>query len=317
MQTISVVIPVRNEGSKIRACIEGILSQSVPVNEIIVVDSGSTDGTLEILKEYDKVKVIEVSPATFNHGTTRNVGVDAATGDYCVLTVGDARAADNDWIKKMLDCFDSPNVAGVCGQQVVPHEKDKNPTQWFRPMSEPEIIKYSFTPEEFNLLSPDKKRAVCGWDDVTAMYRTDLKRQIPFQHTTFAEDALWAKDALLAGYTIVYNPAARVYHYHLEDAEFTFNRYFTVFYHFHKFFGYKPAPGGPSFMNNLRMAKTLVKENKISWTEKLKWWKYNMAINKASNKVVAVFNEAVEKGEAELDRMHQQLCGKPPIPKKS
>ena len=48
---ISVVIPVKNEAGKIRECIEGILSQSIPVLEIIVVDSGSTDGTIEILQD--------------------------------------------------------------------------------------------------------------------------------------------------------------------------------------------------------------------------------------------------------------------------
>jgi glycosyltransferase involved in cell wall biosynthesis len=48
-RTISVVIPVRNEAEKIATCIDGILSQTVAVSEIIVVDSGSTDGTLEIL----------------------------------------------------------------------------------------------------------------------------------------------------------------------------------------------------------------------------------------------------------------------------
>ena len=43
--TVSVVMPVKNEALKIKACIEGILAQTVPVNEIIVVDSGSADGT--------------------------------------------------------------------------------------------------------------------------------------------------------------------------------------------------------------------------------------------------------------------------------
>ena len=52
--TVSVIIPVRNEAKRIRQCIEGILKQTVPVQEIIVIDSGSTDGTLEILAEFPK-----------------------------------------------------------------------------------------------------------------------------------------------------------------------------------------------------------------------------------------------------------------------
>ena len=55
--TVSVVMPVKNEALKIKACIEGILAQTVPVNEIIVVDSGSADGTLEILELFPQVQV--------------------------------------------------------------------------------------------------------------------------------------------------------------------------------------------------------------------------------------------------------------------
>src|SRR5688572_2468272 len=107
---ISVVIPVKNEGAKIRACIEGILSQSIPVKEIIVIDSGSTDGTVEILREYEKVKLLEISSSTFNHGETRNLGVRHASGEFVVLTVGDARAYDQYWIQHLLEGFDAPNV---------------------------------------------------------------------------------------------------------------------------------------------------------------------------------------------------------------
>lgn len=317
MQSISVVIPVRNEVSKIRACIDGILSQSVPVKEIIVVDSGSTDGTLEILREYNKVKIVEIPGDQFNHGETRNVGVSHATGDFCLLTVGDARPVDNQWIEKLLSGFDHSQVAGVCGQQVVPHEKDKNPIQWFRPVSEAQVFKYTFTPEQFEKLSPQKKRSVCGWDDVTALYRTEILKKIPFQRTTFAEDALWAKDALLAGYTIVYNTNARVYHYHFEDADFTFKRSFTVFYHFYKFFNYHPPKEGLSFVDSLKLVKALITEKGISWSDKVKWWKYNIDVNKAALQASLLFNETMQKGDSKLDEVHQQLCGKAPIPKKN
>ncbi len=100
--TISVVIPVKNEGAKIRACIEGILSQTVPVLEIIVIDSGSTDGTIDILRGYKKVKLLQIPSSEFNHGQTRNFGVAHASGEFVLLTVGDARAWDENWIKKFI-----------------------------------------------------------------------------------------------------------------------------------------------------------------------------------------------------------------------
>lgn len=313
--SISVVIPVKNEAKKIRACIEGILSQTIPVKEIVVVDSGSTDGTLDILKEYEKVKVVEIPGSEFNHGLTRNLGVQNATGDYVLLTVGDARAYDDHWIEHLLAGFND-GVVAVCGAQVVPHEKDKNPADWFRPYSQPKVTTFSYSKDEFASLSPTEKRRACSWDDVTAMYKREVMIEIPFRFTTYAEDALWARDALLAGYKIAYNPAARVYHYHLEDAEFSFKRNYTVLYHMYKFFGVKYEAKQYGLMDYLRLANLLRKAEGISAAAKLRWWKYNLDSHKGFVKASKAISAAMEKGEEFLDEEHQRLCGKPPIPLK-
>ena len=200
---ISVVIPVKNEAAKIRACIEGILTQSVPVKEIIVIDSGSTDGTVEILKEYDKVKLVEIPSSEFNHGETRNLGVQQASGEFILLTVGDAKPYDRFWIQHLLDGFESDSVMGVCGQQVCAHDRVKNPVDWFRPIGQPSKRYCSFTKEELAALTPATLLSACCWDDVTAMYRREALMQIPFKRTSYCEDAIWARDALKAGHTIV------------------------------------------------------------------------------------------------------------------
>ena len=103
--TVSVVMPVKNEALKIKACIESILAQTVPVNEIIVVDSGSADGTLEILELFPQVQVFKIPSSEFNHGLTRNLGVSMATGEFVILTVGDAQPANEFWIEELLKGF--------------------------------------------------------------------------------------------------------------------------------------------------------------------------------------------------------------------
>lgn len=316
---ISVIIPVKNEALKIRACIEGILSQSVPVKEIIVIDSGSTDGTIEILNEFEKVKLIQIPSSQFNHGLTRNLGVSHATGEYCLLTVGDAKAADNDWIKKMIDCFTDENIGGVCGQQIVPHDTDKNPVDWFRPVSLPAIKKFHFnSAAAFDAASPADKKEACSWDDVTAMYRRDVLLKIPFIKTSFSEDMIWAREALLAGYTLVYNTGARVYHYHLENADFTYKRTFTTNYYKYKYFKLVPV----SVQSNLRrwagIFKLIFAESKLSFRQKLFWCKYNIEANKSYRKSTADFlNTLAKGGEAALDKYHTEICGLPPVPLKT
>ena len=96
--SVSVIIPVKNEALKIRACIDGILQQTVSVKEIIVIDSGSTDDTVAILKKYKEVSLVEIPSTEFNHGETRNLGVQQARGDFVLLTGGDARPYNKFWI---------------------------------------------------------------------------------------------------------------------------------------------------------------------------------------------------------------------------
>lgn len=315
--TISVIIPVKNEAKKIRSCIDGILNQTISVLEIIVIDSGSTDGTLDILEEYDKVRVIEIPSDDFNHGATRNLGVKAAKGDYCLLTVGDAKSCDTLWIERLLDGFVDEEVSAVCGQQVVPHETDKNPVEWFRPLSEPSIITYKYKRDEFELLSPEGKRKVCAWDDVTALYKRDVLLSLPFRFTTYAEDAQWAKDAIEVGYKISYNYRARVFHYHKADSGFAFRQSFTMYFHMYKFFGVTPVEKKMSFRKKIMMLKILCSSTNISLFEKIEWWKYNILLNNQSNLAVKEFLSLLSKGDDYLEKFHDEKFSLPPVPLKS
>lgn len=79
--TISVVIPSYGQAQYLEQCIQSVLSQTHPADEVIVVDDGSTDGSLEIARKYEpRVKVV----AQVNKGlaSARNAGIMNATGDY-------------------------------------------------------------------------------------------------------------------------------------------------------------------------------------------------------------------------------------------
>jgi rhamnosyltransferase len=310
---ISVIIPVKNGDYWLDQTLKGIVGQTVfDRSEIIVIDSGSTDRTLQILERFP-VRVISIPPSAFNHGETRNLGVREAKGKYVVMTVQDAQPTDERWLQKLLDGFDNENVAGVCGQQIVSHEPDKNPVEWFRPVSPPAKTKYFYEDiDEFHRLSPGAKRNVCGWDNVNAMYRKEALLRVPFRAVSFAEDAMWAKDAIEAGYAIVYNREARVNHYHFETPEYAFRRYFTVCYHFYKIFGLRPSylNEGPGFF--LRAIKLLLKAKSIRWKDKWKWFWYNYRLYFAINRSVRSFSDALRIGENELDRLHNEICGAPP-----
>ena len=315
--TVSVIIPVKNEALKIRACIDGILQQTVRVHEIIVIDSGSSDETVAILKTYPQIKLIEIPESIFNHGDTRNLGAQAASGEFLLFTVGDARPFTDQWIEELLKGFLDEDVAAVCGQQVVPHEKDKNPYQWFLPISEPQILRFQYdNPETFESLTPVEKKNACSWDDVNAMYRSSVLKLIPFQRTSYSEDAIWAKDAILKGYAIVYQQNARVYHYHQENYDFTFKRTFTTLYFRYRIFGFVPSKPKLTLKKRLSLIKHLTKKTgTISSKEVLFWYKYNLSNIKSSIEAHNYFFDCINEGtDQHLDNLHETLCGKPPIP---
>ena len=128
---ISVVIPVKNGGADLARCLAGIAAQEVEEEvEIVVVDSGSTDGSPERARAAGAV-VHEIPPEEFGHGRTRNLGVELARGDTVVFTSQDAVADDSGWLARLVAAARSgPNVAGAYGRQL-PHPDARPPERFF------------------------------------------------------------------------------------------------------------------------------------------------------------------------------------------
>lgn len=85
---VSVIVPNYNYSNYLNQCIDSILSQDYPRIEIIVVDDGSTDDSLEVLKKYaNEVKVISTSNCGVNHA--RNLGLDASLGEMVAFCDSD------------------------------------------------------------------------------------------------------------------------------------------------------------------------------------------------------------------------------------
>src|SRR5690606_15579188 len=137
---ISVVIPVYNGAFWLRDLIPALLDQSIASQcEFIFIDSGSQDESVTIISSYP-VRLLYVEPADFNHGETRNFGVQQAGGEYVVMTVQDAMPAGKYWLENLLKGFVNPEVAGVCGIQVVPEGENTNPLAWYKPVSPGELV---------------------------------------------------------------------------------------------------------------------------------------------------------------------------------
>jgi glycosyltransferase involved in cell wall biosynthesis len=86
--TISAVIPAYNSGRYIARAIDSVLAQTRPIDEIIVVDDGSTDDTAEVVRAFGD-KVVFIQQANAGASAARNTGIEAATGDWIAFLDGD------------------------------------------------------------------------------------------------------------------------------------------------------------------------------------------------------------------------------------
>ncbi len=107
---VSVVIPTLGEEESIGACLRALRAQGVPV-EIIVVDGGSKDKTVEIAREI--ADIVIVAPGT-NIAEARQIGAEAATGEIIVTTDADS-VPPSGWLEKLLRHFSDPGVVAVGG----------------------------------------------------------------------------------------------------------------------------------------------------------------------------------------------------------
>ncbi|UCB61218.1 MAG: glycosyltransferase [Candidatus Bathyarchaeota archaeon] len=116
----SIIIITLNSGDTLAGCLSSIFSVKYPRNmyEVIIVDAGSSDGTLEIAKKFPVDKVIVEQGAL--RGRARNIGLKEAKGEIVAMVDSDLTSLDDDWILKAEKALKDPNVAVVRGNDLIP-----------------------------------------------------------------------------------------------------------------------------------------------------------------------------------------------------
>lgn len=111
---VSIIIPVRNSGSVITSCLDSISQQNYPKNkfEVIIVDGGCTDNTLELVKSYNIVKKVLKNPLITGEAG-KSVGVKAAKGELVALVDSDNLLDAKDWLKRMVTPFKDKDIIGA------------------------------------------------------------------------------------------------------------------------------------------------------------------------------------------------------------
>ena len=214
---ISIILLTKNGRRYIAEVLEAITNQvSQYAFEVLLIDSGSTDGTPEIAHTFP-IHTYRVAPQDFNHGETRNLGARLAspTSNYLVYLTQDATPLEH-W----LDCLIRPlqassQVAGTFSRHVPrptcsPSMARLMCTEWEQTGTAERVVK-----RLTDLGVYERKQAYFAhFSNTSSAIRRAVWEEHPFRPIEFAEDSEWADRVLRAGYSLVYEPSSRVLHSH-------------------------------------------------------------------------------------------------------
>lgn len=208
--SISIVIRCLNEERGIGRLLSGIAAQTVKPDQVVIVDSGSTDGTLDVARR-NEVEIHTIDPADFSFGRSLNKGIAAARGDLVVFASAHVYPVYDTWLEHLTTPFSDPNVALAYGRQV------GGPTT---PFSESQIMATWFPAESTS--RQDHPFA----NNANAAIRRNEWEAVPYdEELTGLEDLDWATKVIERGGSIAYVAEAPVVHLHDERFSQTLNRY--------------------------------------------------------------------------------------------
>tara|TARA_B100000945_G_C20412832_1_gene613510 strand:+ start:1130 stop:2479 length:1350 start_codon:yes stop_codon:yes gene_type:complete len=196
---ISIIIRTKNEEKWIGHCLEAIFLQKVNASfEVIIVDNNSDDHTLAIANRFP-VKCISINK--FLPGKAINEGVRASKGNYLVILSAHCIPKKDNWLQNMINNFiENKNVAGVYGRQL--------PLSYTDPIDKRDLL---------IVFGLDKRVQEKDYffHNANSMIPKSIWNKFPFdEKVTNIEDRLWGKLVINAGYNIIYEPEAAVYHHH-------------------------------------------------------------------------------------------------------
>jgi rhamnosyltransferase len=211
-QTIgcSVVVRAFNEAAHIGRLLEGLSRQTLHDVEIILVDSGSTDATVDLAAGAG-AKVVHIPPAEFTFGRSLNQGIAVTSHDLVVIASAHVYPVYPDWLERLLKPFADLQVALTYGKQRAPA---------LAHFSEQQVYHRWYTEHsDLHQMHPFANNA-------NAAIRRSIWQEHPYDETlTGLEDLAWAKWALDEEYDIAYVAEAEIIHVHSETWPAVYNRY--------------------------------------------------------------------------------------------
>jgi rhamnosyltransferase len=274
MLDATVALLTYNGEKYLSQVLEMLHRQKLPPKEILAIDSGSTDSTLQILETY-RIPVRQISQSEFSHSATRNLAAKLCSTPYLVFLTQDATPADNCWLECLLRPFhEYANVAGVFSRQVARPDAD---------LLEKNDIALDFPSRRSIKLASDfstDRKKIWHWikfSNSSSAYDHGVLLKHPFEERlSIVEDQEWAKRMLEQGYTLVYEPDSVVVHSHEHTIAQKFKRHFEMGSAFSSFLQSRLGKRSKvlemgAYLNHMFLDAQFISRCDASFSQKSKW----------------------------------------------
>jgi len=204
---VSIIIPAKNEEKNIGKCLDTVFNQESPfTSEIIVIDSGSQDRTIEIIRQYPQIRLKQIKPEDFGHGKTRNLGARMSKGEIIVFLNADALPINKHWLSHLVHPLkENKKLAGVYSR----HLPQKNCHLY---MARDILKSMPDKPIEYH---QEKLLDFMIFSTVSCAIPRIYWEKFPFDNEIIiAEDQQWARQIIKQGFGILYEPQSCVFHSH-------------------------------------------------------------------------------------------------------
>jgi rhamnosyltransferase len=223
MVSASILVLTKNGSKDIGALLQAVYSQEeVRANEVVLIDSGSSDATLQIARQYP-VRIEHIQPDSFHHARTRNLAAELTSSEILVFLSQDAVPASPTWLAAMLANFKDAGVGAVYGRQFPKSQSSLERQNVLETIyGEQRLVK---DPALGNRLG----YRFYHFSDANSAIRRSVWQGTRFpEELAVFEDLGIAKRILDAGWKIVYEPRACVFHSHQHSTFELFKRYFDI-----------------------------------------------------------------------------------------
>lgn len=227
--TVSLIIPTWNGSRRLDELLTALARQTLMPDEILLIDSGSTDGTLETILRHQagnpRLRLLRIQQQNFDHGGTRTWAAQQTTGEIIVCMTQDAVPAADDALERLIRPFqDDARLAVTYGRQL-PHSDATLFSEHLRLFNYPARTQRRSSRDgaAFGFRTAFISNSFAAWR------RGPLAEQGWFpQRQLFGEDSLALAKLLAGGYHVLYVSEALVRHSHNYTLQQDMRRYFDI-----------------------------------------------------------------------------------------